>query len=107
MLSEGRKKYYMDIFNCFAMAMEEYKKLGLFDLMKQELGLVYYKKVFSNIYKFMLGSFPDFPSENANRLATYMTENFPDIMNNVYLTEDEKRELKGAVDAIRTGSGTY
>lgn len=107
MLSDGRKKYYMDVFNCFALAMEEYRKIGLFDSMKQELALVYYKKVFSNIYKFMLGSFSELPHENANLLVAYMEENFPDIMDNVYLTDDEKRELKGAVDAIRTGSGTY
>lgn len=100
MQSDGRKRYYMDVFNMFVLAMDRYKSIGLFNSMSQELGYVYYKKVYKNIIPFVVGSFSEIPMENVSLVIRYMFDTFPRISENVYMTEAEKEEVAEAKELL-------
>lgn len=93
MKSEKIKNYYMDIHNVFAMTMDRFKNMGVFDTLKDEIAYVYYKKVFENIVSFMKQAFDTMPTDNLAILVDYIKENFPDIKENRYLSDDEKKSI--------------
>lgn len=97
MQSEGRKSYYMDVYNTFVLAMDSYKKIGLFDQMVQELGYVYFRKVYKNIIPFVVGTFTKLPMDNIRTVISYMFETFPNISDNVYMDDDDRSELEKAM----------
>lgn len=87
------KKYYMDIFYVFVLAMEKYKKIGLFEQLKNEIEFVYFIKVFKDTWYFMDNNFEDIPIDNALMLKNYILENFPNIENNTNMTEEDRTFL--------------
>ena len=80
----------------FALAMGRYKETGLFDQMIQELGFVYFRKVYKNIIPFVIGTFNELPVDNIRTVISYMFETFPNIENNVYMDDDDRCELEKA-----------
>lgn len=88
MKSNRLKDYYMDVHNVFAMAMDRYKELGLFDCLKQEIEFVYIKKVYEELIAYMKTG--NIYSVNNNLiLSEYLAKNFKDIADNRYLKEDD------------------
>ena len=93
MKSEKIISYYMDVHHVFAMAIDEYKTMDIYDALNEEIALVYYKKVFSNLVDYMRGTFDPIPADNLAILVNYVKENFPDIKENRYLSDDEKKSI--------------
>ena len=94
MKSDKIKDYYMDVHDMFALAMTQYVANGFYAICRQELAFMYYKKVFIDLTRFMLGRFEDFPVENYIVIRDYMLQYFPDFESNPYLPEEDKKTIE-------------
>ena len=101
MKSSNNRNYYMDVHRMYALAMEKYREIGLFDTVRQEAAYIYYVKVFKDILAYMGNAFDECQRENLIILKEYITANFPDIGNNPYISPQERDELAELLDLER------
>ncbi|MCR5671764.1 MAG: glycosyltransferase [Butyrivibrio sp.] len=94
MKSPKSRNYYMDFHKVLEMTVDKYKELGIFNLVSHELAYAYYIKSFRNILTYMAGTFEKMPEDDVKTIVSYMNRTFPGIMENEYLTPEEKDELK-------------
>ncbi|MBO6241712.1 MAG: glycosyltransferase [Butyrivibrio sp.] len=101
MKSSAIKDYYMDVFKVFAMAVDKYKELNLFNALYRELEYAYYIKVFKNIILYVSAEFKELPMDNIELLVNYMKDNFSDYNRNEYLSESEKEDIADWCEIIK------
>jgi glycosyltransferase involved in cell wall biosynthesis len=98
MKSKGFKNYYMDIHYVFAQTVEAFRSNNIFDFYRNELAFAYYKKVFFFISMYMIESGGSFSKKNFMTLKSYMTQTFPDINKNPYLSEEDVDTLSSLLE---------
>lgn len=99
--SVNLKNYYMDGYYSFDMAMQKYKRLGLFVPFREEISYVYYKKILLTTINFIFANFSELPLDNVKLLLDYLKKEFPEIVTNRYMNEDERREAQELLDALK------
>ncbi len=93
MLSEKFNDYYMDIHHVFAMAVDKYEELGIKDQLKEELAFVYYNKVLKYLVDYTKKEFGHVDSENHRIMRDYLSKLYPNMQNNKYLSEEDRKDI--------------
>lgn len=93
MHASNRYDYCMDVHRVFARVIQTLQEKGQFEVCMRELEYAYFWKVFRDVSAFLLQTSSQETLRRILEMKEYIRETFPDMRNNQYMTEENKKDF--------------